>query len=46
MTAAADGQKTSLLVVDDKALGTKAFFVVIDQEGQPVFKQSIVIGGN
>jgi len=45
-TAASDGQKTSLLVEDDEALGTEAFLVVIDQEGQPIFKQSIVIGEN
>jgi hypothetical protein len=46
VTAAFDGQKTSLLVADDAALGIQAFLVVIDQKGQPIFKQSIVIGGN
>ena len=46
ITAAADGQKTSLLVADDDASGIQAFLVVIDQKGQPMFKQSIVIGGN
>lgn len=44
--AAADGQKTSLLVTDDELLGTLAFLVVIDQNGQPIFKHSIVIGEN
>lgn len=44
--AAADGQKTSLLVADDEAIGTSAFLVVIDQNGQPVFKHSLVIGEN
>ena len=46
MTAATDGQKTSLLVVDDEALGAAAFLVVIDQNGQPIFKHSVVIGEN
>jgi len=46
MTAAADGQKTSLLVADDEALGAAAFLVVVDQNGQPIFKQPIVIGEN
>ncbi len=45
-TAAADGQKTSLLVVDDEALGAAAFLVVIDQNGQPIFKYPVVIGEN
>jgi len=44
MTAAPDGEKTSLLVVDDEAIGVDAFLVIIDEEGQPVFKHSIVIG--
>lgn len=43
---ASDGQKTSLLVPDDEALGMTAFLVVIDENGQPIFKQSIVIGEN
>ena len=46
ITAAEDNQKTSLLVTDDEALGTAAFLVVIDQDGQPIFKQPIVIGEN
>ena len=45
-TGAADGQKTSLLVEDDETLGTAAFLVVEDENGQPIFKQSIVIGEN
>ena len=45
-TGAADDQKTSLLVEDDEALGTAAFLVVVDPNGQPIFKQSIVIGEN
>ena len=45
-TAAPDGQKISLLVEDDEALGAEAFLVIIDQEGQPIFKQSVVIGEN
>jgi len=45
-TAAADGHKTSLLVEDDEAIGTAAFLVVVDLNGQPIFKQSIVIGEN
>jgi hypothetical protein len=40
----ADGQKTSLLIADDDSLGAAAFLVVMDQNNQPVFKQSIVIG--
>jgi hypothetical protein len=44
MTLAADGQKTSLLVVDDQTLGTEALLVIIDHEGQPIYKQTIVIG--
>jgi hypothetical protein len=46
MTAADDGQKTSLLVADDEYLGAAAFLVVVDQAGQPIFKQPIVIGEN
>ncbi len=44
--ATATGQKTSLLVADDDALGLAAFLVIVDQQGQPVFKQPIVIGEN
>ena len=46
MTGAADGQKTSLLVADDEALGAAAFLVVVDQNGQPIFKHPVVIGEN
>jgi len=46
ITGAADGQKTSLLVENDEALGAAAFLVVVDQNGQPIFKQPIVIGEN
>ena len=46
MTAATDGQKTSLLVEDDETIGTEAFLVITDQEDQPIFKQLIVIGEN
>ena len=45
-TGAADGQKTSLLVEDDETLGTAAFLVVEDENSQPIFKQSIIIGEN
>jgi len=45
-TGAADGEKTSLLVEDDETLGMAAFLVVVDENGQPIFKQSIVIGEN
>ena len=45
-TGAADGQKTSLLVEDDETLGVAAFLVVVDENGQSIFKQSIVIGEN
>ncbi len=43
-TAAADGEKTSMLVENDEALGAAAFLVVVDPDDQPIFKQSIVIG--
>jgi len=46
MTAAEDGQKTSLLVADDEALGAAAFIVVMDDSGKPIFKHSVVIGEN
>jgi len=46
MTAAADGQKTSLLVAEDEELGLAAFLVVVDQAGQSIFKHPIVIGEN
>ena len=44
--AAEEGQKTSLLVIDDDALDTDAFLVTVDQSGQPTFKCSVVIGEN
>jgi hypothetical protein len=43
-TAVVDGEKTSMLVENDEALGAAAFLVVVDPDGQPIFKQSIVIG--
>ena len=46
MTSVADGIKISLLVADDEALGTDAFLVVIDQNGQSIFKHPVVIGEN
>jgi hypothetical protein len=46
MTSVADGIKISLLVADDEALGTDAFIVVIDQNGQSIFKHPVVIGEN
>jgi hypothetical protein len=45
-TGAADGEKTSVLVTDDEALGAAAFFVVLDQNGHPIFKHPIVVGEN
>lgn len=46
ITGAADGKKTSLLVEDDEKVGAEAYLVVVDQNGQPIFKQPIVIGEN
>lgn len=46
ITGMADGQKSSLLIADDGALGSAAFLVVVDQHGQPIFKHPIVIGEN
>jgi hypothetical protein len=46
MTGAANGMKISLLVPDDEALGAGAFLVVIDQNGQSIFKHPVVIGEN
>jgi hypothetical protein len=46
MTGEADGQKTSLLVADDEAPGAAAFLVVVDQDGQTIFKHPVVIGEN
>lgn len=45
-TAAADGQKTSLLVPDDDLIGTAAFLVVLDPTGACIFKHPVVIGEN
>jgi hypothetical protein len=45
-TGAADGQRTSLLVADDEALGVAAFLVVVDHTGQAIFKHPVVIGEN
>jgi homospermidine synthase len=42
--ASGDGEKTSILVADDETLGTAAFLVVVDNNGQVVFKNSVVIG--
>jgi len=39
-------KKTSLLVADDDALNAEAFLVVVDQNHQPIFKHSVVIGEN
>ncbi|MFH2064882.1 MAG: BREX-1 system phosphatase PglZ type B [Pseudomonadota bacterium] len=46
ITAPADGAKISLLVADDETMGAEAFLVVIDQNGQPIFKHPVVIGEN
>jgi hypothetical protein len=45
-TGPADGQKTSLLVADDEALGVAAFLVVVDHTGQAIFKHPVIIGEN
>jgi hypothetical protein len=45
-TGAAKGQKTSLLVTDGDAVGAAAFVVVINQDGQVMFKYPVVIGEN
>jgi hypothetical protein len=44
VTGAGNGQKTSILVADDGALGCAAFLVVVDETDQVVFKHPIVIG--
>ena len=46
VVAAADGQKTSILVSDDDALGSAAFLVVLDSTGKSIFKQSVIVGEN
>jgi hypothetical protein len=44
VTGAGNGQKTSILVADDTALGSAAFLIVFDETGQAIFKHPIVIG--
>ena len=46
VTGAANGQKISLLVENDEALGKPAFLVVVDQSGQTIFKHPVVVGEN
>jgi hypothetical protein len=46
VSALGDGQKTSILVEDDSAMGSKAFLVVVGEGGQVIFKHEIVIGAN
>jgi hypothetical protein len=46
VTGAANGQKMSLLVENDEALGKPAFLVVVDQSGQTIFKHPVVVGEN
>ena len=46
ITGAADGKKISLLVADDERGGAEAYLVVVDQHGEPIFKQHIIIGEN
>jgi alkylhydroperoxidase family enzyme len=41
---AGNGQKTSLLVADNDALGTAAFLVLLDEKGEVIHKRSVVIG--
>jgi hypothetical protein len=43
---ATSGEKISLLIEDDDAIGTAAFLVIADSSGQVVFKRSLVIGEN
>jgi hypothetical protein len=40
----ADGQKTSILVSDDDALGSAAFLVVLDNSGNSIYKRSLIVG--
>jgi hypothetical protein len=42
--AADNGQKTSLLVADDEALGTAAFLVFLDEKEEVKHKRPVVIG--
>ena len=46
VTGVANGQKISLLVENDEALGKPAFLVVVDQLGQTIFKHPVVVGEN
>ena len=46
ITAAADGQKNSLLVTADDSTGVAAFLVVINYTGHAIFKHPVVIGEN
>jgi hypothetical protein len=46
VNGAANGQKISLLVENDEALGKPAFLVVVDQSGQTIFKHPVVVGEN
>ena len=46
MPGAADGQKTSLLVAKDEAIGEEAFLVVVDESDQAIFKHQVIIGDN
>ena len=42
--AASNGQRTSLLVADDEALGTAAFMVLINAKDDVIYKHPVVIG--
>jgi hypothetical protein len=42
--AAGDGQKTSLLIADDEALGTAALLVFLDEKDEVKHKRPVVIG--
>jgi hypothetical protein len=46
ITGAANGQKNSLLVEADDAIGAAAFLVVLDTTGKTIFKHPVVIGEN
>ncbi len=46
ITGAADGQKNSLLVDSDDAIGAAAFLVVLNSNDQAIFKHPVVIGEN
>lgn len=50
VTGVANGEKASLLVVEDDdrsvSIGKEAFLVVVDHEGQPIFKHLVTIGEN